>query len=598
VAVAALAAALVPLALPANAAATRYEAENATISQGTVASNHTGFSGTGFVDYTNITGSYVQWSVNAASAGTASITLRYANGTTVDRPMDIAVNGVVVAAGVSFPATANWDTWASKTITAAVNTGANTVRATATTANGGPNMDYVDVDVTVSAPSTVYQAEDATISQGAVASNHLGFTGSGFVDYTNITGSYVEWSVSAASAGTAAVVLRYANGTTVNRPMDIAVNGVVVSAGLAFPATANWDTWADATINVPLAAGTNTIRATATTANGGPNVDKLTVPGATGTGGPSPSTSPSAPPSSPPPGGPSMAVAPYEYFGWGSPQSPTSVMSATGIKFFTLAFMLSDGGCNPAWDGSRPLTGGDDQSKINAIRGAGGDVVVSFGGFSGNKLGEHCSSASALAGAYQKVINAYNLKAIDIDIEASEAGTASVRQRVIDALKIIKNNNPGIKEYVTFGTTPTGPDSDGNDLVSKGAAAGLAVDGWTIMPFDFGGHSGTMGNVTKTAAEGLKAKVKSAYGYSDAVAYAHIGISSMNGKTDESDETVTIADFQTILAYAQQHHIARLTFWSLNRDRQCGGSTTDPDSCSGVTQSAYAYTKVLVQYTG
>jgi hypothetical protein len=117
------------------------------------------------------------------------------------------------------------------------------------------------------------------------------------------------------------------------------------------------------------------------------------------------------------------------------------------------------------------------------------------------------------------------------------------------------------------------------------------------MPFDFGGHTGTMGAASVSAAEGLKNAVKSAYGYSDTVAYSKIGISSMNGKTDEADETVTIADFQTILAYAQQHHIARLTFWSINRDRACGAGT-DADSCSGVSQQPYAYTKVLVQYTG
>jgi hypothetical protein len=55
-------------------------------------------------------------------------------------------------------------------------------------------------------------------------------------------------------------------------------------------------------------------------------------------------------------------------------------------------------------------------------------VVVSFGGWSGDKLGEKCSSASALAGAYQKVINAYHLKAIDIDIENTEFGSSTVRQ--------------------------------------------------------------------------------------------------------------------------------------------------------------------------
>jgi hypothetical protein len=428
------------------------------------------------------------------------------------------------------------------------------------------------------AADTSYEAETATISQGVVESNHAGFTGTGFVNYTNVSGSYVQWSVTAAAAGSATLAVRFANGTATNRPMDIAVNGTTVASGVAFNGTGAWTTWQTVGVTATLNAGANTVRATATTANGGPNVDKLTVTDGT--------TSP----------GPSMAVAPYEYFGWGNPQNPTSVMSATGIKYFTLAFILSDGGCNPAWDGSRPLTGGDDQAKINAIRNAGGDVIVSFGGWSGNKLGEKCSSASALAGAYQKVINAYRLKAIDIDIEASEFSNATVRQRVINALKTVKANNPGIKTFITFGTTPTGPDSAGVDLINKGAAAGLDNDGWTIMPFNFGGHSGTMGAASVSAANGLKNAVKNAYGYSDAVAYTKIGISSMNGRTD-LNETVTLADFQTMLAFAQQHHIARLTFWSINRDRPCG-SGTNGDSCSGVAQSQYAYTKIFVQYTG
>ncbi|MEV7813618.1 hypothetical protein AB0P05_23245 [Streptomyces flaveolus] len=36
--------------------------------------------------------------------------------------------------------------------------------------------------------ATDYQAEDARVSQGAVATNHTGYTGSGFVDYTNVKG--------------------------------------------------------------------------------------------------------------------------------------------------------------------------------------------------------------------------------------------------------------------------------------------------------------------------------------------------------------------------------------------------------------------------
>src|SRR5256886_16622965 len=73
------AAALVPLALPAHAAATRLEAETATLSQAAVASNHTGFSGTGFVDYTNGSGSFVEWAVHAPPGGTPRLRLPLAN---------------------------------------------------------------------------------------------------------------------------------------------------------------------------------------------------------------------------------------------------------------------------------------------------------------------------------------------------------------------------------------------------------------------------------------------------------------------------------------------------------------------------------------
>ncbi len=578
-AVAAGLAVLLPLAIAtvASAAPTRYEAESCTISAGTVDTNHLNYSGTGFVNGDNAAGNYLECTVTAANSGTATFGIRYANGSTAGRPADISVNGSVVAVAAAFNPTANWDTWATKNVTANVNAGANTIRITATTSAGNVNLDYVDF--TVAAASPDHQAEDAVISQGMVANNHLNFTGTGFVDYTNVAGSYVEFTVNVASTGTYTLTFRHANGSTANRPMSISVNGSTVSSNLAFNPTANWDTWADVSLSTTLNAGDNTVRATATTASGGPNLDKLTVTSGGGTGGPG------------------MAAAPYEYLGWGSPQDPVSVMNTTGIKWFTLAFILSDGTCNPAWDGSRPLTGGNDQTQINRIRANGGDVMVSIGGWSGDKLGEFCSSASALAGAYQKVINAYSLKVIDIDIENTEWASATVRQRVIDALKIVKQNNPGIKTIVTFGTTPTGPDPTGIDMITRGASSGLANDVWSVMPFDFDGHSGSMGSATVSAVAGLKSVVKSKYGYPDSVTYAHIGLSSMNGKTDEADETITTADFTTILSYAQQHHIARFAFWSINRDRSCGAGL-DADSCSGISQQPYAFTKIVAQYQG
>src|SRR5215217_3063972 len=154
-----------------------------------------------------------------------------------------------------------------------------------------------------------------------------------------------------------------------------------------------------------------------------------------------------------------IGAAPYEYFGWGNPQDPADVMAKTGIRWFTVAFILSDGGCNPKWDGERSLTSGVDATAIGKIRAGGGDVVVSFGGWAGKKLGEKCSSASALAGAYQKVIDAHHLKAIDIDIEDTEFHSEAAQQRVVGALKIVKSKNAGIKTYLTIGTEQSGPDS-------------------------------------------------------------------------------------------------------------------------------------------
>ena len=548
---------------------------------GTIDSNWAGFSGTGFCNTTNAIGGSVTWTVNATVAGTATLGIRYANGTTTDRPANVVVNGATAVSNVSFAGTGAWTTWVTKTLTVPVTAGSNTIKLAATTANGDANIDFLDFEVAAPPTSNVYQAEDCALSQGIVEANHLGFTGTGFYNFDNVIGSYVECAVTVETAGTYTVTFRHANGTTANRPLAITVNGSTVNSSLAFNPTGNWDTWADVPQSVTLNAGTNAVRATSATNTGGPNLDKLTVtPGGV----------------IPPPANP-MAAAPYEYFGWGSPPDPVSVMNATGVKWFTLAFILSDGTCNPAWDGSRPLTGGNDQTQINRIRANGGDVMVSIGGWSGNKLGEKCTSASALAGAYQKVINAFGLKAIDIDIENTEWGSATVRQRVIDALKIIKQNNAGVKTVITFGTTTSGPDSTGVDMITRGANSGLANDVWAVMPFDFGGFSGDMGDATISAVEGLKARVKTAYGYSDSVAYAHVGLSSMNGKTDEPGETVTVTDFQQILAYAQSRHLARFSFWSVNRDRACG-TGGDADACSGISQQQYDFTKIVAQYQG
>ncbi len=291
-------------------------------------------------------------------------------------------------------------------------------------------------------------------------------------------------------------------------------------------------------------------------------------------------------------------AAPYEYLGWGNPQSPTAVMASTGIKDLTLAFILSKGKCNPTWDGSRPLLSGSDQAAIASIRDGGGDVDVSFGGWSGNKLGNSCKTVDALAAAYERVIADYSLSAIDIDIEHTEVSSAKVRKRVIAALSMVHDANPALDISITFGTNENGPGAQGVSLIEDAAAIGFLPTAWTIMPFDFGAPVSDMGAVSIEAAQGLDEVVAGAYHESDATAYTQIGISSMNGQTDDADATVTVANFQDIVSFAESNHLARLTFWSVNRDRSCGGADTTSDSCSGISQTPYAFTDLVAQYHG
>jgi len=141
--------------------------------------------------------------------------------------------------------------------------------------------------------SVIYQAEDAIISQALLETINAGYTGDSYVNYYNEIGGYIEWNVNAPSSGAFALTFRFANGTTVNRPMEIKVNGNIIKSSMDFISTGAWTSWIETSVVVKLEQGNNVIRATAITSDGGPNVDYLKV---------SPSTEPAVTPEPTPEG--------------------------------------------------------------------------------------------------------------------------------------------------------------------------------------------------------------------------------------------------------------------------------------------------------
>ncbi|MET8079631.1 carbohydrate-binding protein [Streptomyces sp. NPDC005303] len=153
----------------AQAASTRYEAEaSPAICTGAVETEYAGYSGSGFCNGTNATGAYAQFTVSAPASGTATLSVRFANGTTTARPADIIVNGSTVSSA-SFESTGTWTGWTTKTLTVPVNAGSNTIRLNPTSANGLPNVDYLDAETsgTTTPPpssSALYVAPSGTDS--------------------------------------------------------------------------------------------------------------------------------------------------------------------------------------------------------------------------------------------------------------------------------------------------------------------------------------------------------------------------------------------------------------------------------------------------
>ncbi len=134
-----------PVPTPTNV---RYYAIEATYYNGVEESTNEGFDGNGYVNYNNEIGSYIEWTVEVPEDGNYQVDFRYANGTDADRITQITVNGAKEAYNMSFNGTGAWTTWATNSVVLELKAGTNTIKAYATTANGGPNMDYIELTAT------------------------------------------------------------------------------------------------------------------------------------------------------------------------------------------------------------------------------------------------------------------------------------------------------------------------------------------------------------------------------------------------------------------------------------------------------------------
>ncbi|MCH2546350.1 MAG: carbohydrate-binding protein, partial [Alphaproteobacteria bacterium] len=121
----------------------------------------------------------------------------------------------------------------------------------------------------------LYEAEDADYTGPELRNHREGFTGEGFLDFSNTVDDYIEWTVQNADAGMYQLDWRYALGDNA-RPLDLYINEQLVVNNLNFDNTGGWGNWQEVGVQAQLQAGTNTIRLEADGSSGG-NIDSMTI---------------------------------------------------------------------------------------------------------------------------------------------------------------------------------------------------------------------------------------------------------------------------------------------------------------------------------
>jgi len=254
------------------------------------------------------------------------------------------------------------------------------------------------------------------------------------------------------------------------------------------------------------------------------------------------------------------------YYGTWAGTPLTKLASASGVRHLTLAFLLGgSGGCRATWNGSTPVAAGDAMgAQIAALKGMGGDVILSFGGANGPYLDQFCGSPAAEEKALQAVVDAYHVTHLDFDIEAMwDAGTLNKRSRAIAMLERAR----GVDVSLTLPILQTGLIAQGLAAVRSAASNGANISVVNAMTMDYGGPVANMGQAAISAATALHGQLKTIYpGRSDAALWAMVGITPMIGPNDSAGENFTQANARAVQGFAKAHGVGRVSMWQISRD--------------------------------
>lgn len=222
-------------------------------------------------------------------------------------------------------------------------------------------------------------------------------------------------------------------------------------------------------------------------------------------------------------------------------------------------------------------------ANVPAFVAAGKRYIISTGGAAGSFT---CGSDAGFE-AFLQTYDSASLLGVDFDIEAGQT-EQEIDDLVVRAQNALKTR-PNLRISFTVATlapSPAGatvatsmgasaPDPLGaaGALVMKSIAAhGLSQYTINLMVMDYGSASpficvvGTNG-LCDMGQSALQAAMDLHDHYS--LPYDHIELTPMLGMNDVTDEVFSLADADTVSAFAKQQGLAGVHFWSVDRDNDC-----------------------------
>lgn len=265
---------------------------------------------------------------------------------------------------------------------------------------------------------------------------------------------------------------------------------------------------------------------------------------------------------------------------------------------YHLAFVISDGSdCTPEWNGATALTDSATKSRIAKLTQDGATVRVSFGGASGKELAATCDSASVLAEAYGKALDAAGSTRADFDIEGDELTDSDSVDLRSEAIALLQKERSGLEVSFTLPVMPSGLDDDGLALLESANEHDVQVSTVNIMTMNYGeSYDGDMGDYAVTSAKAAHAQLKQLFGTSDAGAWKGMALTSMLGVNDVDGETFTLDDAAQVREFAAEKGIGWVSMWATFRDQPCADDSSADDAltnCSGVDQEDGAFAEAF-----